>query len=51
MPIYYFTVDFFIKKMDIATPGRNGNMAGVSVGNDDDDDPSPGDTKSKVAAK
>jgi phosphotransferase system glucose/maltose/N-acetylglucosamine-specific IIC component len=32
MPIYYFTVDFMIKGMDIATPGRKGNLAGIGGG-------------------
>ena len=39
MPIYYFTVDLTIKHMDIATPGRKGNLTGVTTGNDDDEGP------------
>jgi phosphotransferase system glucose/maltose/N-acetylglucosamine-specific IIC component len=32
MPVFYFTVDFMIKAMDIATPGRKGNLAGIGGG-------------------
>jgi PTS system glucose-specific IIC component len=50
MPVYYFVVDFFIKKQNIATPGRNGNLTGVSTGNDDDESSAKA-PKGKVAPK
>lgn len=37
MPIYYFLADILIRKANLATPGRNGNIAGLTSDDNDDD--------------